>query len=95
MPIRRALTGWLCAWFLIVLGAGALAWPMPDAGAAPLPRATPSASPSVEPSPSESIPDESDDGSNLTPESSGTMLALGGAVALALGAGAVVLIRRR
>ncbi|MBK8459050.1 MAG: hypothetical protein WAS07_13815 [Micropruina sp.] len=92
MPTRRALTGWLCAGFLIVVGG--LGWPLVDAGAAPLPRATPSASPAVEPSPSESIPDENDDGSNLTPESNGTMLALGGAVALALGAGAVVLIRR-
>lgn len=104
MRTRRPLIGWLFGASLIVLVVLPWAWPSADAGAAPLPQATPSVSgsplpttsvePSVSPSPSESIPDESDDGSNLTPDSTGTLLALGGAVVLAVGAGAVVLIRR-
>ena len=75
----------------------------PPVDARPFPQATTTApsptgtqSPSASPDPSEQPEDEpQDDGTNPTPSSTGTWLALGGAAAASVLAAAVVILRRR
>ena len=91
------------AMLLLTFGLSA---PTMGLAAAPVPQATTAAaspSPTVgssRPSPSspsagDSADDPSDDGSNLTPDQTGTWIALGAAAVLAVLAGLVVALRRR
>lgn len=76
----------------------ALASPAPQATtASPSPTGTSSATPTAKETETDVDPadDPTDDGSNPTPDQSGTWIALGAAAALSLAAGLVVVLRKR
>jgi len=74
----------------------ALAAPVPRATtASPSPTGTATPSPNQSESDVEPADDPTDDGSNPTPDQSGTWIALGAAAALSIAAGLVVVLRKR